>query len=227
LSRGVDLREVIDAIYAAAPPSLIVRVIAGINRLGPVSLDSEEAQIILETPGIIGLDLHGDERLNSPELFADIYKAAGEKGYLLRAHAGELTGPDTIRESIDVLKLSRIEHGTSAQGDEDLLQKFIDENITLDMCPTSNVKLRVVDSIESHPIGEFLRRGVRVTCSTDDPPIFNISLTDELHTLVRYQNFTPRELAQLQINAFEAAILPEDTRHKLLNEVEACLAEVE
>lgn len=225
INRGLNIGEVVDAIYAAAPPELIVRVIAGINRMNEVPLDSDEAQIILETRGIAGLDLHGDERIKGPEAFADIFQAAGELGYLLRAHAGELTGPDVIRASIDVLGLSRIEHGTLAQGDDALIEKFIEENITLDMCPTSNVKLRVVESIESHPIGDFLRRGVRVTCSTDDPPLFNISLSDELRLLAEHQNFTPRELAQLQINAFEAAILPEDTRHALIVEVEQCVAE--
>ncbi|MCI0712324.1 MAG: adenosine deaminase [Chloroflexi bacterium] len=227
INRGLNIGEVVDAIYAAVPPELMVRVIAGINRMSDVPLNSHEAQIILKTPGIAGLDLHGDERIKGPESFADIFQAAGEQGYLLRAHAGELTDPDVIRASIDVLNLSRIEHGTLAQGDDALIEKFIEEDITLDMCPTSNVKLCVVDSLAAHPIGEFLRRGVRVTCSTDDPPLFNISLSDELRLLVEHQQFTPRELAQLQINAFEAAILPEETRRELIAEVEGCLAEME
>ena len=117
LSRGLKGPEVVDAVLSAVPPGLIVRIIAGINRRWDVKLGSDEAEFILETPGIVGLDLAGDERLNVPEAFKEIFQAAGEKDYLLRAHAGELTGPDIIRRSIDVLNLSRIEHGTSAQGD--------------------------------------------------------------------------------------------------------------
>lgn len=223
IRRNLDVAEVVYAIQSAAPPDLIVRVIAGINRRDDVTRDSEQARIIFGTPGFVGLDLHGDERVKGPEAFVDIYHAAQERDFLMRAHAGELTGADTIKRTIDILHVSRIEHGTLGWNDDALVERLIAENITLDMCPTSNVKLGVVNSYVEHPIGHLLRRGVRVTCSTDDPPVFNVSLTDELHSLVKYQHFTAAELARLQINAFEAALIPETTRAALIAEVEALL----
>jgi adenosine deaminase len=216
-----DPAEVVAAIRDAIPPGLHVRVIAGINRRYVHPMDSEETRAILNTPGIDGIDLQSDERTSGPCMFLDIYRAAEERGYLLRAHAGELAGPAAIRETLDCLHVTRIEHGVTAIQDEDLIERLVKENITLDMCPTSNVKLCIVESLAAHPIGELLRRGVKVTCSTDDPAVLGVSLTDELRNLVTYQNFTAHELAALQINAFEVALLPDDVRQSLIAEVQA------
>jgi adenosine deaminase len=223
LRRNLNLSEIVAAIQEAVPPSLTVRLIAGINRRIHQTLDTPEVRTALETPGISGIDLQSDERVNGPEPFVEVYAAARDKGYLLRAHAGELTGANTIRATIDKLGVSRIEHGATITEDETLIERLIDEHITLDMCPTSNVKLCVVENHPAHPIGDLLRRGVRVTCSTDDPHTFNVTLTEELQRLVTHQAFTPRELAQLQTNAFEVALLPDETRAALIGEVQAVL----
>jgi adenosine deaminase len=223
LNDKIDPIEVVAAIRAAAPSGLHVRVIAGINRRFVHTMDSKETSAILNTPGVDGIDLQSDERTSGACMFLDIYRAAEERGYLLRAHAGELAGPAAIRETLDCLHVTRIEHGVTAIHDEALIQRLIDESITLDMCPTSNVKLCVVESLAAHPIGELLRRGVKVTCSTDDPAIFGVSLTDELRNLVTYQNFTAQELAALQINAFQVALLPDNVRQSLVAEVQALI----
>lgn len=98
-------------------------------------------------------------RVNSPEQFTELYAVAHAKGYLLRAHAGEFTDVDVIKRTIDALGVSRIEHGLSALDDEDLIERLIADNISLDMCPTSNVKLGAVPSWEAHPIKKLLQRG--------------------------------------------------------------------
>ena len=225
---AADPAEVVAAVHAAAPAGMHVRVIGGVNRRFVHPLDGPEARAVLDTPGIVGIDLQSDERANGPCAFTDLYDAARERGYLLRAHAGELSGPQIIADTLDCLGVSRIMHGTTAIHDEALVVRLAaDPTITLDMCPTSNVRLRVVDSLESHPIGELLRRGVQVTCSTDDPAIFDITLTDELRQLVTHQSFTARELAALQINAFRAALLPEAERQSLIAEVEALVTQFE
>lgn len=220
LSGGLNPTEVVASIYAAAPPGLHVRVIAGVNRRFAHPLDGAEAQAIIHTPGVVGIDLHSDERENGPKNFAALYQAASERGYLLRAHAGELTGAQTIWDTIQYLNVTRIEHGTTAIEDDSLILWLAQNpHITLDMCPTSNVKLGVVKSYADHPIKKLMQRGVSVTCSTDDPAIFNTTLTDELHYLVQHLDFTRQELATLQINAFKAALLPDDVRQALIDEV--------
>ncbi len=221
--RDVSVTETIEAVQNAIPPELSVRIIGGINRRTEGDLKIAASQAILETPGIVGIDLHGDERINQPEFFSELFVEARQKGYLLRAHAGELTGPETIRKTLDALQVSRVEHGITAWGEEDLIERLIDNHITLDMCPTSNVKLRAVESWQAHPLAKFLRAGVRVTCSTDDPAIFGTTPNAELQNLVRYHQLTLAELAQIQINAFEAALLDYETRQALLAEIQALL----
>ena len=227
LMRGLPITEIVEGIYSAVPSGLIVQVIGGISRCAEGDILTTTSQAILETPGIVGVDLHGDERINGPETFRELFEAARTKGYLLRAHAGELTGADTIRRTIDSLGVTRIEHGISAREDESLIEQLIENNITFDMCPTSNVKLEAVEDWNGHPLATFLRRGVRVTCSTDDPGIFATSPNNELRQLVRYHQLTVQELATLQINAFEVAICDDATRRSLIAEVQSLLAEME
>lgn len=226
--RNVPVAEIVAAIYDVAPPELTVRVIGGINRRTKGGLDTPTVRAMLDTPGIVGIDLHGDERINSPEQFTELYAAARDKDYyLLRAHAGEFKDADMVRRTIDVLGVTRIEHGLSALDDEALIECLIADKITLDMCPTSNVKLGAVPSWKAHPIKKLLQRGVQVTCSTDDPAIFTTTPNNELRCLVEHLNFTAQELAQLQINAFWAVLLDEPVRQSFIADVEKLVRQVE
>lgn len=221
---GLALQEVIAAIREVVPPTIILRLFAAFNRRTPFDSTNPLLPLLFNTSGIDGIDLHSDERMGIPKDSTMFYARAREQGMLTRAHAGELLGVESVRQALDVLGVKRIEHGTLAADDRAMVQRFIDENITLDMCPTSNVKLRVVEDFAAHPIGRLLRQGVSVTCSTDDPELFGCTLTQELRALVQHQGFTPHELAQLQINAFRAGDLPDDQRSALISEVEALRA---
>ncbi len=215
-----DPAAVVAAIHAAVPPGLYVRLIAGINRRSDPDVATAEAQAILSTPGIVGIDLQGDERINTPCAFMDLFRAAKQQGYLLRAHAGELTGASTISATLDCLGVTRIEHGVTACQDPALRERLRhDPTITLDMCPTSNLKLGVVANRAAHPIADFLRSGIRVTCSTDDPAVFGVSLSDELQHLVLTHACTAQELALLQVHAFRAALLPQPVRDTFIADI--------
>jgi adenosine deaminase len=100
------------------------------------------------------------------------------------------------------------------------MARLVNQAITLDMCPTSNLKLRVVDDLAAYPIKQFHQRGIRVTVNTDNPTILGCSLTDELHLLVHCFGFSLHDLAQLQSNAFQIALIPAVRRAELLAEVE-------
>jgi adenosine deaminase len=178
---------------------------------------------LLTTAGIDGIDLHGDERNYPPAPFAPLYAAARAQGYLTKAHAGELLGPEAVRDTLETLQVKRIAHGTTAAQDDTLVQRLIAEDVTLDIGLTSNVKLQVAQNVATHPIGTLLRRGVRVTVNTDDPAVFGCTLTDELLALVEHQQFTPHELAQLQRNAFRVAKLAEAQRQAIMAEIESLL----
>ncbi len=146
---------------------------------------------------------------------------------MVKAHAGELSGATSVWDALEYLKVNRIEHGTRAIEDQALVDYLADHDITLDMCPTSNLKLRVVDKLDAHPIKTLFQRGVCVTVNTDDPTFFGCSLTGELHTLVDQMSFTLADLVELERNAFRAARLDDHERAAILTELDALVAEVQ
>lgn len=220
----LPLNEIIGAIKQAAPANLVVRVFCGISRSRPELLQNKLSETLLNLSGLDGLDLHGDERAQGPAPFVQLFAQARQRGLALKAHAGELAGPQSMQAIIDTLQLTRIEHGVTAIEDERLMSRLIAENITLDMCPTSNIKLRVIEDIAAYPIKQFLECGIRVTVSTDNPTMLGCSLTDELQFLVNRFSFSYHDLAQLQVNAFQAALMPSARRAEILTELDNFLA---
>jgi adenosine deaminase len=99
------------------------------------------------------------------------------------------------------------------------VERLIAAGITLDLCPTSNVKLGVVRSLGEHPIRTLYQHGVRVTVNTDDPTIFGCSLTSELQALIDHLGFSLVDIAHLQVNAFRVATLPPNIRAEILAEI--------
>lgn len=225
LSQKLPLPEIVKAIQQAAPDQLMVRVFCGVSRSRPELLQGSFLEAILNLPGLAGLDLHGDENAQGPAPFARLFAQAKQCGLATKAHAGELAGPDSLATIIDTLHLTRIEHGVTAIQDERLMARLANEAITLDLCPTSNFKLRVVEDIITYPLKQFQQRGIRVTVSTDNPTILGCTLTDELHLLLRSGGLSLQDLAQLQINAFQAAIIPPARRSEILAEIDHILAQ--
>jgi adenosine deaminase len=219
LAQGLPLAGIIAAIRQVVPPGLTLCLFLGLNRGAVYSPSDGVIETVFATPDVDGLDLHGKETDQGPAPFADIFAQARQNGLMIKAHAGELVGPQSIIDALDHLQVRRIQHGATAIQDESLLERLAAERITLDLCPTSNLKLRVTPRIADHPIRHFYRRGIPVTVNTDDPTVFGCSLTDELHLLASQLDFSPQELAHLQINAFQAAKMPVEKKQAVLSEI--------
>ena len=201
----------------------LVRVFCGVSRSRPLPRD-DVIEAMLRVPGLGGLDLHGDETAQGPAPFAELFAQARRRGLATKAHAGELAGPQSMQDVIDTLQLTRIEHGVRAVEDEGLVSRLATEAITLDMCPTSNIKLRVVEDMAAHPIRQFHERGIRVTVNTDNPAVLGCSLTSELHLLAERFGFSLRDLARLQNNALQVALMPAAKRAAILAELDDVVA---
>lgn len=223
LSHKLPLAEIVAAIKQAAPANLIVRVFCGVSRSRPHLLETDLIETVLNLPHLDGLDLHGDENAQGPTPFAQLFAQAKQRGLATKAHAGELAGPRSMQNIIDTLQLNRIEHGVRAIEDEELMARLAAETITLDLCPTSNLKLGVVKEMAAYPIRQFHERGIRVTVSTDNPSILGCSLSDELQLLVDQWGFSFRDIAQLQRNAFEVALIHPAKRAEIFAELEHAL----
>jgi adenosine deaminase len=218
--------EVIAAIRAAVPAGLEVRIFAGMLRS---DLGGELRPTIDELhawEGLAGVDLHGFEQIPTHPDTAAVWQRARDAGKIVKCHAGEFGGPERVREAIVDLGVRRIQHGVRAIEDPEVVKLAVDNDVTFDLCPLSNVGLRVVPSMKEHPIRRLMTAGVRCTISTDDPLCFANSLTEEYETLASDLTFTRSELAGLARNGWEIADVPEAVRKKMLGEIGRLMATV-
>ena len=213
---GVPGPEIVAAIRAAAPTGLEVRVFAGMLRS---DLDGELRPVIeqLHTwEHLAGIDLHGHEVMPTPAAAAGIWARARAAGKITKCHAGEFDGAGRVREAIARLGVRRVQHGVRAVEDPAVVALAAGEGATFDVCPISNVGLRVVPSLREHPIRRLMQAGVRCTVSTDDPLCFANSITEEYESLARELGFTRAELAQVARNGWEVAAVAPAVRAEML-----------
>jgi adenosine deaminase len=234
-NRGMRQARVLDAVAkgrrrAQSEHDIDIRIIYGLvlhNDISEVRADFESA-LAVAGPGardaIEGIDLIGAPSEASTADYASIYKMARAAGLRLKAHAGELGGPDSVRRAIDLLGVDHVAHGVRAAEDPRVLAELARRKIWCHVCPTSNVRLRVAPSYVDHPLRKMLAAGCRVTISTDDPLLFGISLDDEYRLLSSEMGLGIAELAQLAKNGFEASLLDSETIAARCREVDAVLS---
>jgi adenosine deaminase len=219
----LDGQAVVEAIRAAAPAGIEVRVYLGIHHDGYTERSAAFIEDSLGWEGLAGYDLHGTETFPLEPWTADFWRRARAAGKRTKAHAGEFRGADFVRQVIDELGVTRVQHGVRAIEDPALVARLAANGITLDVCPISNVKLGVVPSMREHPIRRLHDAGVRCTLSTDDPLVFGNRLSQEYAALHRHLGFSFAELAQLARNGFLVADMDEAARAACLREIEQAL----
>ncbi len=222
----VPFREIARAIHAAVPPGLEFRLFLGMFRdhyTGPLAKIVDEA---ITWDEIAGVDLHGFERPEFQPWSADIWAKVKALGKVTKAHAGEFSPPDDVRQAVEFLGVRRVQHGLSALGDPAVMHLLREHDVTLDMTPISNVKLLAVPSMREHPIGRFLAAGIRCTISTDDPMLFGNRLNDEYIALATEAGLDRRALVQIARNGFEVADLPAATKRRYLAELDGLTASI-
>jgi adenosine deaminase len=216
--------EIIAAIRSAAPAELEVRVFAGMLR-SDVGGDLRPTIDQLHTwEALAGIDLHGFEQMPTHPDTAAIWQRARAAGKVTKCHAGEFDGAARVREAIEVLGVDRVAHGVRAIEDPAVVKLAADRGVTFDVCPISNVGLKVVPSLKEHPLRRLMIGGVRCTVSTDDPLCFANSLTEEYEALAAEMTFTRAELAQIARHGWEVADVPESTRKQMIGEIDGILA---
>ncbi|MGG7101683.1 adenosine deaminase [Rhodococcus sp. 24CO] len=220
--RGVPLTEVLDGIMDAVASSerefgLSSSAIAAILRDQPVK-DAEEifSEIIRLQAPIVGLGLDSAEVGNPPSLFEDVFARARAEGLRVVAHAGEEGPPEYIWQALDILGAERIDHGVRALEDPALVERLVDEEIPLTVCPLSNVRLRVFDKLEDHPLRTMLDLGLIVTVNSDDPAYFGGYVDDNFAELGRAIGLTESERETLARNSIKASFASESRKAELL-----------
>ncbi len=212
--------EIIAAIRAAVPPGLEVRIFAGMLRTDLVGELRTTIEQLHTWEGLAGIDLHGHELMPTPSETAAIWARARAAGKITKCHAGEFDGPARVREAIETLGVRRVQHGVRAIEDPAVVKLAVDTGTTFDLCPISNVGLKVFPSMKEHPIRRLMLAGVRCTVSTDDPLCFANSIAEEYQTLATELTFTRAELAQVARNGWEVADVTNALRKSMLDEID-------
>jgi len=169
---------------------------------------------------IIAVGLDSTEAGYPPRLFKAVFDRARELGFHLVAHAGEEGPPGYIRQALTLLKAVRIDHGVRCLEDDDLVQTLVREKVPLTVCPFSNVKLKVFDSLAQHNVKLLIDRGLCVTINSDDPAYFGGYINENFVAVCEVFDLTHRDLQKLARNSFEAAFLGEEQRRRYLNDVD-------
>lgn len=216
---GLDGEAVLEGILAAVPAGLEVRVFLGIHHNGYNPLTSSVIDSACRWEGLAGFDLHGDETLTLEPWTKDLWRRAREAGKYNKAHAGELLGAEFVRQVVEELQPQRIEHGVRAAENPDVVALLRDRNIALDVCPLSNLKLRVCSDMASHPLPELEAGGVRCTLSTDDPLVFGNSIVDEYLAVATHLGYGRADLLRLAENGWSVALVDNDLREQYLGEI--------
>lgn len=170
-------------------------------------------------PYVVGINLAGDEIKFPPKLFKNAFDAAFKAGYGCVAHAGEIIGPESIWEVLEYLPVSRIGHGVRSIEDPDLIKELIKREITLEVCPSSNVALGVFPSYENHPLRKLYEAGIKVTLNSDDPYFFNTTIGKEYQIARDKFHLSDDDLIKITKTAIENSFAGEATKKLLLTKV--------
>lgn len=154
--------------------------------------------------GVVAIGIGGDEARGPANLFADLFREARDKGLRLTCHAGEVAGPESVWQALEI-GAERVGHGIRSIDDPKLVAHLAAKKIPLEVCITSNVRTGAVASLKDHPVRRLYDAGVPIILNTDDPALFGCTLTSEYELAGNSFGFTAAELAGLAQNAFTYA----------------------
>ncbi len=228
--RGVPFEVVVEGLVAGMERARTeLGVTSGLILSFLRHLSEAEAFATLEaaTPYLhhfVGVGLDSSEVGHPPSKFERVFAAAGELGLKLCAHAGEEGPPAYVREALDLLHIDRMDHGNRSMEDETLIERLAASQMTLTVCPLSNLKLCVVKDLKDHPVPEMMRRGLHVTLNSDDPAYFGGYVNENYRQLAQAVGLSREQVTQLAVNSFEGSFLDDADKVVRIAEVKAYAA---
>ncbi len=201
---------------ARAECGVEMRWIFDINRNRPeTQAQVLEIALAARDQGAVALGLAGNESLYPASLVVETFRRAQEAGLPRVPHAGELAGPERVWETLRLLAPHRIGHGVRSVEDPTLVAHLREQQMPLEVCPTSNVRLGVYPDYAAHPLRRLWDAGLLLTVNSDDPPLFGTDLAGEYGVLVDHFGFTADELEQISLNGVRASLLPADEKARM------------
>lgn len=222
------LRPMLDALDAGfreaeqdglPPVGLCVSLLR--TQSGSEAIELVEALTAWRHPRVVALSIDGNEATagRTGARFAEAFRKAGAAGLRRTVHAGESSGPEGVRDAIELLQADRIDHGVRAMEDPSLVALLAERQIPLGVCPSSNLALKVYASLDVHPIELLRQAGVPVSINTDDPSLLATSLPHEYALCQAHYGWSDaivRDIANTSITAsFANEDIKQQLRHKL------------
>ena len=230
LRRGIDARTMFDGVLAAmARAQAELGMTTGLILVFQRQFSEAEAFDALRASApfadhVVGFGLGGAEVGNRPGKFARVFAECRAQGFKVVAHAGEEGGADYVAEAVDVMGVDRIDHGVRCEEDPALVARLAAARIPLTVCPLSNLRLRVVDRLESHNMARLLRAGLNVTMNSDDPSYFGGYMNDNYLATQQALGLTRAEIAEIARNGVGAPARVDEGRAELSTMLEDYLA---
>jgi len=200
-SNNIDLfKKKLNEIHKSSAKNINYNPEIGISR--NVEIKEAEKLIIpcIESGYFKSIDVYGDELCRDAKEYKNIYKIAKLYGMKLKCHSGEFGDANSVRYTVETLELEEVQHGISAYKSSEVMKWLRNNKIQLNICPTSNVKLRRVNNIKTHPARVLYDNGIKITFNTDDIMIFDQSVSDEFLILYKSGLFSAKELDIIRLN---------------------------
>ena len=195
-------------------------IICGIRSMAPrVSMALAELAVAYKGRGVLGFDLAGQEKDYPAKAHRDAFLLVLKNNINLTVHAGEAFGPASISQALHQCGAHRIGHGTRLHEDLDLMRYVNDHRIPLEVCLSSNVQTRAVQSMAAHPFATYFHSGLRVTINTDSRLISATTVSQEIAIAARAFRLGPYEIKRILINGFKSAFLPYADKARMLRRV--------
>lgn len=196
-------------------------IVVGLVMIASRSLGVDSARRTAEhaarwAHALVGFDLADDEARWPSRLFVEALAPLRGLGLGLTVHSGEACGPEYVWDTLRSLKPQRLGHGVAVGADPALIAEVKRLGVTIEVCPTSNLRTRAVPSLAQHPARLLMDAGVSICLNTDDPGLFDLTLSGELAVAQHEMGFDEARLRRVQELALAASFVPEDQKRGLL-----------
>ena len=223
--RGIDFDIIINGIFNALKKAekefgLSFKIIMCFLR----HLSEDECFQILDKAlahkdKIYGVGLDSSEKGNPPKKFEKLFKKASENEFITVAHAGEEGPPEYIWEALNLLNVSRIDHGVQCLKDEKLVEILTKNQIPLTVCPLSNIKLKVFNTLEDHNLKKMLEKKLMVMVNSDDPAYFGGYLNKNFIEIQKALNLSYEEIKTLLANSFKSSFMKDTKKEEWISKI--------
>ena len=224
-SRGISFDKVISGIHRALEDGrkklgISNRLILSFLRhLSEESAFQTLAEALPYKTWITAVGLDSSEKGHPPTKFERVFANAKAEGFLTVAHAGEEGPPEYVWEALNLLSVSRIDHGNRSLEDQLLVTELVKRKMPLTICPLSNLKLKLVCDMTQHPLSKMLEKGMMATVNSDDPAYFGGYMNENYQAVAEALKLTKEQIVHLAKNSFAASFLDEETKNEMIAKV--------